>query len=207
MSETYEAGPYPGGQIMDMTQNCSFLWHKGNFPGKTKNNKSRWICLKDSQSTSLLQTLMKYVKNSSNCLNSRDQTMDMTQNYSLWPQKGNFPGKTKNNRSTWICLKYNLSTSLSTLMTYVENISSWPDTGGQRWDMSQNYSLWVDKANFPGKTENNKSTRICLKCSLTNSLLSISMTYVKNISNWPDLGCHMMDITRSSLYSIIHFTA
>ena len=47
--------------------------------------------------------------------------MDMTQNRSLLQHKGNFPRKSKNNETTQICLKYNLSTSLlSTLMTYVK---------------------------------------------------------------------------------------
>ena len=70
-------------------------------------------------------------------------------------------------------------------------------------DMSQIYTHLLSKGNFSGKTESNKSTRICLKCSLTNSLLSTSMIYVKNISNWPDPGCQMMDITQNySLYCI-----
>ena len=38
--------PDPGGQMMDMTQNCSLLGHKGNFPGISKNNKTTQICLK-----------------------------------------------------------------------------------------------------------------------------------------------------------------
>ena len=47
--------------------------------------------------------------------------MDMTENRSLLQETGNFPGKSKNNKTTQICLKYNLSTSLlSTLMTYVK---------------------------------------------------------------------------------------
>ena len=54
--------------------------------------------------------------------------------------------------------------------------------------MTQNYSLLQHKSNFPGKSENNKSTQICLKYSLKTSLLSILMTYVRNISNWPDPG-------------------
>ena len=33
--------PDPAGQMMDMTQNCSFLRHKGNFLGKSKNNKEQ----------------------------------------------------------------------------------------------------------------------------------------------------------------------
>ena len=68
--------------------------------------------------------------------------MDMTQNRFVLQHKGNFPGKSKNNRITQICLKYNLSTSLvSTLMTYVKNISNWPDPGVQKMDMTQNRSL------------------------------------------------------------------
>ena len=66
----------------------------------------------------------------------------MRQNYSLSLHKGNFPRKTKNHKSTQICLKYSLSTSLlSTLITFVKNISNWPVPGGQRWDMNQNYSF------------------------------------------------------------------
>ena len=38
--------PDPGGQMIYMTQNCSLLWHKGNFPGKSKNNKTTQMCLK-----------------------------------------------------------------------------------------------------------------------------------------------------------------
>ena len=57
--------------------------------------------------------------------------MDITENYSLLPHKGNFPGKSK---STQICLEYSLSISLlSTLTTYVttneivliQGIESW----------------------------------------------------------------------------------
>ena len=115
--------PDPGGQMMDMTQNYSLWLHKGNFSGKTENNRSTWICSKYNLSTSLLSTLMTYVKNILNWPDPGGQMMDMTQNYSFSLHKGNFPGKTKNNRSTWICLKYNLSTALlSTLMTYVKNI-------------------------------------------------------------------------------------
>ena len=63
----------------------------------------------------------------------------MTQNRSLLRLEGNFPGKSKNNKTTQICLKYNLGTSfLSTLITYVKNISSWCDPGGQKMDMTQN---------------------------------------------------------------------
>ena len=62
-------------------------------------------------------------------------------------------------------------------------------------DMSQNYSLFLDKGDFPGKTKNNKSRRICLKYSLSASPLSILMTHVKNVSNWPDPGCQIMDMT------------
>ena len=126
--------------------------------------------------------------------------MDITQNYSFSIHKGNFPGKTKNNWSTWICLKYNLSISLiSTLMTYVKNILNWPDPGGQMMDMTQNYSLWPHKANFPGKTKNNRSIWICLKYNLSTSLLSTLMTYVKDILNWPDPGGQIMDMTQNYL--------
>ena len=34
---------------MDMTQNYSLLRHKGNFPGKFKNNKTTQICLGTNQ--------------------------------------------------------------------------------------------------------------------------------------------------------------
>ena len=95
---------------------------------------------------------MTYVKNISNWPDAGAQKMDMTQNHSILRHKGNFAGKSKNNKTTQICLKYNLSTSLlSTLMTYVKNISNWPDSGGKVIDMSQNYSLSLHKGNFPGK--------------------------------------------------------
>ena len=74
-------------------------------------------------------------------------------------------------------------------MTYVKNISNWPDSGGKIMDMSQNYSLLPDNSDFPGKTENKRSTQICLNYSLSTSLLSILMTDAKNISNWPDPEC------------------
>ena len=152
-----------GGQMMDMIQNYSLWLHKGYFPGKTKNNRSTSICLKYNPSTPLLSTMMSYVKNILNWPDPAGQMMDITQNYSLWLYKGNFPGKTKNNKGTSICLKYNLSTPLlSTLMTYVKNILNWPDPGGQMMDITQNFSLWLYKGNFPGKTKNNKSTSICL---------------------------------------------
>ena len=85
---------------MDMTQNCSYLQQKGNFPGKSKNNKTTQICLKYNLSTSLLSTLMTYVKNKSDWPDLVGQKMDMTQNRSLLWHKGNFPGKSKNNSST-----------------------------------------------------------------------------------------------------------
>ena len=114
------------------------------------------LCIKYRTSTSLLSTLMTRVKNISNWPDPGGPKWDMTQNYSLSPYKGNFPEKTKNNKSTWICLKYNLTTSLlSTLMTYVKNISNWPDPGRQKMDMTQNHSLLWHKGNFPGKSKNN----------------------------------------------------
>ena len=100
-----------------------------------------------------------YVKNISDWPDPGGQKMDMTQNCSYLQQKGNFPGKSKNNETTQICLKYNLSTSLlSTLMTYVKNISNWPDLGGQKMDMTKNRSLLQYKGNFPGKSKNNRRT-------------------------------------------------
>ena len=114
-------------------------------------------------STSLLSTSMTYLKNILNWPDPWGQIMDMTQNFSFSLHKGNFPGKTKNNRSTSICSKYNLSTSLlATLMTYVKNILNWPDPCGQMMDMTSTYSLSLHKGNFPGKTKNNRSTWICL---------------------------------------------
>ena len=85
-------------------------------------------------------------------------------------------------------------------MTYVRNISNWPDPSGPEWDMSQNYSLSPYKGNFPGKTKKNRSTRICLKYNLSTSLLSTLMTYVKNISNWPDPGGQKMDMMDMDIY-------
>ena len=99
---------------------------------------------------------MTYLKNILNWPDPGGQMMDMTQNYSFPLDEGNFPGKTKNNRSTWICLKYNLSTSfLSTLMTYVKNILNWLDPGGQMMDMTQICSFLRHKGNFLGKLKNN----------------------------------------------------
>ena len=104
---------------------------------------------------------------------SRGSKMWYVPNYSISPHKGNFPWKTKNHKSAWICLKYSLSTSLlSAFMISVKNISNWPDPEGQMMDMTQNYSLWPHKDNFPGKTENNRNTWICLKYNLSTSLLS-----------------------------------
>ena len=87
---------------------------------------------------------MTYVKKISNWPDRGGQKMDMTQNLSLLRHKGNFPGKSKNNETTQICFKYNLSTSLlSTLMTYVKNMPNWPDPEGQIMDMTQNRSLFA----------------------------------------------------------------
>ena len=85
---------------------------------------------------------MAYVKNILNWPDPVGQMMDTNLNYSFSRHKGNFPGKTKNNRSTSICSKYNLSTSLlSALMTYLKNVLNGPDPGSQMMDMTQNYSL------------------------------------------------------------------
>ena len=181
-----------------MIQNRSLLQCKGNFPGKSKNNKTTQICLKHNLSTSLLSTLMACVKNISNWPDPGGQKLHMTQNRSLWLHKSNFPGKSKNNKTTQICQKYNLSTSLlSTLMTYFKNISNLADPGGQKIDMTQNHSLLRYKGNFPGKSKNNKTTQICLKYNLGTSRLSTLMTYIKNISNWPDPGGQKMDMTQN----------
>ena len=94
---------------MDITQNYSFSMHEGNFPGKTKNNRSTWICLKYNLSTSLLSTLMTYVKNILNWPVPGGQMMDMTQICSFLQHKGNFLGKFENNKATQICLKYTCS--------------------------------------------------------------------------------------------------
>ena len=77
---------------------------------------------------------MTYVKNISNWTDPGGQKMDMTQNRSLLRHKGNFPGKFKNNETTQICLKYNLSTSLSsTLMTYVKTYQVGLIQGVKKW--------------------------------------------------------------------------
>ena len=83
-------------------------------------------------------------------------------------------------------------------MRYLKNISNWPDQQGQKNDMSLNYPQ--HKCDFPGKFENSKSTQICLKFSMSTSLLSALMTYVKNISNWPVPGGQIMDMSQN--YSI-----
>ena len=86
---------------MDMTQNRSLLRHKGNF--SVKSNETTQICLKYNLSTSLLSTLMTYVKNISNWPDPGVQKMDMTQDRSLLQHKGNFPRKSENNKTTQIC--------------------------------------------------------------------------------------------------------
>ena len=62
------------------------------------------------------------------------QKTDMTQNRSLLQQIGNFSEKSKNNKATQICLKYNLSTSLlSTLTTYVKTSQVGLIQGVKKW--------------------------------------------------------------------------
>ena len=54
--------PDPVGQMMDMTQNCSLLQHKGNFPGISKSNKTTQLCLKYGlrcAGTSILERCLK----------------------------------------------------------------------------------------------------------------------------------------------------
>ena len=87
----------------------------------------------------------------------------MSQNYSLLLDNGDFPGRTKNKRSTQICLNYSLSNSLlSTLMIDVKKHIKLAWSRVQRSDISQNYSLLLHKGNFKEKTKNNKSNRYAL---------------------------------------------
>ena len=172
-----------------MTQNRSLLQRKGNFAGKSKNNKTTQICLKYNLSTSLLSALMTYVNNYQIGLIQGVKKL-------IWPKIVPFgctkvvflenlkitkPHKYAKN-ITWV------TSLLSTLMTYFKNISNLPDPGGQKIDMTQNHSLLRHKGNFPRKSKKNKTTQICLKYNLGTSLLSTLITYVKNISNWPDPG-------------------
>ena len=59
-------------------------------------------------------------------------------------------------------------------------MSNWPDPGFQKIDMTQNRSLLQHKDNFPGKSENNKTTQICLKYSLRCAEASVLERYMKN---------------------------
>ena len=119
--------PDPGGQKTDMTQNCSLLKQKGNFPGKSKNNKTTQICLKYNL---LLSTLTTYVKTSQVGLSRRSKNGYDPKSFSF-EQKVIF---SKNNETTQICLKYNLSTSLlSTLMTYVKTYQVGLIQGVKKW--------------------------------------------------------------------------
>ena len=84
-----------GGQMMDMTQNYSLWLCMGNFPGKTKNNRSTYICSKYNLSSSLLSTLMTYLRNILNGPDQGGQMMDMAPKLFTLTAKGNFPGKIK----------------------------------------------------------------------------------------------------------------
>ena len=43
----------------------------------------------------------------------------------------------------------------------------------------------------------------CQMMDMTHNYSLYCMTYVKNMSNWPELGCQMMDMTHNySLYCI-----
>ena len=46
---------------------------------------------------------------------------------------------------------------------YLKNISNWPDPGGQMMYMTQNYSLWLHKGNFPGETKKQQKNLNMLK--------------------------------------------
>ena len=63
----------------------------------------------------------------------------MSQNNSLLQHKGKFKGKTI--KTTEANRYAQIISLLSTLMIYIKNILNWPDHGGQRCDISQNYSL------------------------------------------------------------------
>ena len=53
-------------------------------------------------------------------------------------------------------------------------------------------------SNFTGKTEKSPKAHECvLKDSPTTSVLSTLMTYVNNISNWPDPGGQIMDMNHN----------
>ena len=86
--------------MMDMTQSYSFSLDKGNFLGKTKNNRSTSICSKYNLSTDVLSTLMTYLKNIINWPDLGGQMMDMTPICSFLQRKGNFLGKSENNKTT-----------------------------------------------------------------------------------------------------------
>ena len=78
MSKTYETGPYPGDQIMDMTKLIHFYRIRIIFSEKTGSNKNIQICLKYSISISLLSTLMTLLP----------MLMKFIKNLSIWPDPG-----------------------------------------------------------------------------------------------------------------------
>ena len=72
---------------------------------------------------------MKYVKNILNWPDPWGQMMDMTLNCSLLRYKGNFPGISKNNKTTQICLKYSIRCAgASVLERYLKNNRLSPKT-------------------------------------------------------------------------------
>ena len=71
--------------------------------------------------------------------------MDVTQNRSLLRHQGNFPGKSENNETTQICLKYSLRCAgASILERYLKNNRLSPKTIVQKQSESvKNLSLKI----------------------------------------------------------------
>ena len=105
--------------------------------------------------------------------------MDMSQNYSLLPDNSDFPGKTKNKRSTQICLNYSLSNSLlSTLMIDVKkNISNWPDRECKDRVLAKIIHFYCIKGILKKKLKTTEANRYALSISPLSTL----MRYLRNI--------------------------
>ena len=163
MSKACQIGLIQGGQMMDMTQNYSLWLHKGNFPGKTKNNRSIWICLKYCLSTSLLSTLMTYLKNILSGPDPGGQMMDMTQNCSLLRHKGNFAGILKNNKTTRICLKYGLRCAgASILEKCLKNNRLSPKTMVQK-NLSLKIWVWRHTSDWNSQPQDYKPSALAIE--------------------------------------------
>ena len=70
---------------MHMTQNCWLLRHKGNFPGKSKNNKTTQICLKYSLMCAWASNLERYLKN--NRLSPKTMVQKNLESENIWVWK------------------------------------------------------------------------------------------------------------------------